>query len=97
VIKSPTPKTTLPEYDRQLVQGVPMLLGKELTITTANTLLVQKFAHGLGRAYRGGFVLNASAQTFLTVLTPETQTDPELNLSCVDANGTVTTLLLWVW
>jgi hypothetical protein len=97
VIKSPTEKTTLTEYDRQLIQGVPFLLGKELTITTANTLVTQKFPHGLGRSYRGAFVIRASALSFLTVLAPETETDPEVNISVVDANGAVTTLMLWVW
>lgn len=97
MIKSPTEKTTLVEYDRQLIQGVPMLLGKELALTTAATGAQQKLPHGLGRAYRGALQLRSTAVSFLIVADPATQDDADVNVTFVDAGGAAGTTVVWIW
>lgn len=97
MIKSPTPQTTLTEYDRQLIQGVPMLLGKELVLETAATAAQQKLPHGLGRAYRGAFQLCSTAVSFLVVVDPTTQSDADENITFYDAGAAAGTTRVWIY
>lgn len=98
MIKSPTPKTTLPEYDRQLLQGVPFLNGKELLLETATTFAEQKLPHGLGRTYRGGWqVATGNTYSVLFVLDPADQDDADVNVTFIDAVGTAGTTKIWVY
>lgn len=97
MIKSPTEKTTLTEYDRQLIQGVPFLLGKELVLETAATALQQKLPHGLGRAYRGAWQLCSTAQSLLLIADPTTQSDADVNVTFTDAGAAAGTTRVWIW
>lgn len=97
MIRSPTEKTTLVEYDRQLIQGVPFLLGKELVLVTAATAATQKLPHGLGRAYRGAWQLCSTAVSFLVVADPTLQDDADVNLTFVDAGAAAGTTRVWIW
>lgn len=97
MIKPPTPKTTLPEYDRQLTQGCPFLNGKELTLETPATFAQQKLPHGLGRPYRGAFQLCTNTLSQLVVLDPSLQDDSATNLTLVDVVGVGGTTRLWVF
>lgn len=97
VIKSPTPKTTLTEYDRQLVQGVPFLQGKELSLTTTATAATQRLPHGLGRPYRGGWQVSTSGTSRLIVLDPTLQPDPETNVAVQDSAAAAGTTTIWIF
>lgn len=97
MIKSPTEKTTLTEYDRQLVQGVPFLTGKELVLETAATAAQQKLPHGLGRAYRGAFQLCSTAISLLVIVDPTTQDDADVNVTFYDAGAAASTTRVWIW
>lgn len=97
VIRSPTEKTTLTEYDRQLIQGVPLLLGKELVLETAATAAQQKLPHGLGRAYRGAIQLCSTAACVLIIADPTTQSDADTNVTFTDAGAAAGTTKVWIW
>lgn len=97
MIKSPTEKTTLTEYDRQLIQGVPFLLGKELVLETAATGAQQKLPHGLGRAYRGAWQLCSTAQSSLIIVDPTTQSDADVSLTFYDTGAAAGTTRVWIW
>lgn len=97
MIKSPTEKTTLTEYDRQLIQGVPLLLGKELDLETAATAAQQKLPHGLGRAYRGAIQLCSTAASSLRILDPTTQSDADINITFTDAGAAAGTTKVWIY
>lgn len=96
MIRPPTEKTTLTEYDRQLVHGIPFLLGKELEFSTSAVATVQKIPHGLGRAYRGMWVIWTSGAR-PELRPPASQTDADLNLAIQDASGTASSVKAWVW
>lgn len=96
MIKAPSEKTTLTEYDRQLVQGVPMLTGKELVLTTTATAAAQKLPHGLGRAYRGGWQL-ATTNSLLIVIDPSTVDDADVNVTVIDALAGAGTSRIWIY
>jgi hypothetical protein len=97
MIKPPTDKTSLVEYDRQLIQSVPFLTGKELSVDTAATAATQKFKHGLGRPYRGAWQLCSTAISLLIVADPTTQDDSDVNVTFVDAGAAAGTTRLWVY
>lgn len=97
MIRPPNAKSTLTEYDRQLTQGVPFLLGKELVLETAATGAQQKLPHGLGRAYRGAFQLCSTAISLLIIADPSTQDDADVNVTFVDAGAAASTTKLWIW
>lgn len=97
MIKSPTGKTTLTEYDRQLIQGVPFLLGKELVLETAATALPQKLPHGLGRAYRGAFQVRSTGLSVLIIADPASESDADVNVTFVDAGAAAGSTVVWIW
>lgn len=97
MIKPPNYNTKLVEFFRQLSESMPFLQGKELIVESAATFTTQKFAHGLGRPYRGGWVLRSSDISVPVVLAPDTQTDAAVNLSFVDVAGAASTLAFWVY
>lgn len=97
MIKSPTEKTTLTEYDRQLIQGVPLLLGKELVLETAATAAQQKLPHGLGRSYRGAIQLCSTVASVLLIVDPTTQSDADVNLTFTDAGAAAGTTKVWIY
>lgn len=97
MIKPATEKTTLPEYDRQLIQGVPMLLGKELVLETAATGAQQKLPHGLGRAYRGAIQLCSTTTSVLIFADPTTESDSDENVTFIDAGGSAGSTKVWIF
>lgn len=97
MIRPPNEKTTLTEYDRQLMQSVPLLTGKELTLETPATFAQQKLPHGLGRPYRGAFQLCTNTLSQLVIIDPSLQDDSATNLTFVDVVGVGGTTLLWVF
>jgi hypothetical protein len=97
MIQQPNEKTTVLELYRQMSQGVPFLMGKELSVETAATVAAQKFPHGLGRAYRGAWQLKATDTSLAIVFAPETQSDSDVNLTFVDAVGVASTVTFWIW
>lgn len=97
MIKSPTEKTTLTEYDRQLIQGVPFLNGKEVTVNAAASFAQQKLPHGLGRPYRGAFTLWNSTLSRLVIHDPSAQTDADVNITVTDVSGIGGNTRLWVF
>jgi hypothetical protein len=96
MIKPPTAKTLLPEYDRQLTQACPWLNGKEVGLTTTATALEQKLPHGLGRAYRGGWQVSTT-NSLLIVLDPALQDDADVNVTVIDALAGAGSTKLWVY
>lgn len=98
---SPPRDPALHELYRQLFTSIPMLAGREITVTTTATGSTQYAPHGLGRAYRGALQLWTTAPSnkpsALQFLDPSTQGDSDVNLAFVDALGYANTVLVWVW
>lgn len=97
MIRPPNEKTTLPEYDRTLMQSAPFLNGKEVTLTVAASFATQKIQHGLGRPYRGAWQLCADTLSRLSVHDPADQDDTELNITVTDVTGVGGQVKMWVF
>lgn len=96
MIKPPSDKTTLPEYDRQLTQALPELFGNVIEIQMAASLAPQKFPHGLGRPYRGAYFWFTGFGE-LRVMDPDQQTDAETNITIEDSVAAGGRAVLRVW
>ena len=88
---------TAAELFRQLVQGAPILDGLETPVTTAAVTTVQSARHGLGRAYRGGWLASGDKAIPLTVLAPAGRAQPELFVYFQLASAVAGNATLWVY
>lgn len=95
--RPPNEKTTLTEYDRALMQSVPLLNGKEVTLTVSASFAQQKLPHGLGRPYRGAWQLCADTLCRLSVHDPADQDDAELNVTVTDVAGVGGQAKMWIF
>jgi hypothetical protein len=92
------PGTTLEEFYRQLQAGTPILDGRLVDIDASATTAAQTVRHGLGRAYRGGWVVvGPSSAVQLRVLDPSEQSDPATYLSFALSAATAVTARIWVY
>lgn len=92
------PGTTLEEFYRQLQAAVPVIDGKFVDIDASATTAAQTVRHGLGRAYRGGWVVvGPSAAVQLRVLDPREQDDPATYLSFALSAATAVTARIWAY
>jgi hypothetical protein len=97
-MKPPTPSTTLEDYHRQIIQSCPFIDGKELTITAAATTSTQQVHHGLGRAYRGAWLISGPAASLIPrFLDPATQDDPSKYLYFALASATAGAFRVWIY
>jgi hypothetical protein len=97
MIRPPTEKTLLTEYDRQLMSSVPFLTGKEVTLTVAASFATQKLPHGLGRPYRGAWQLWASTLSRVNVHDPAAQDDSATNVTVTDVTGIGGDVRVWIF
>jgi hypothetical protein len=90
--------TTVDELYRQLQQGVPIVDGQTVAIDAAASTAVQSARHGLGRVYRGGWVvLGPSANVVLRVLDPAGQADPATYLYFQLSGAAACTAKVWTF
>jgi hypothetical protein len=97
VIKQPRPNATVSEFFRELSQSCVFLLGQEIEVTTDAVLTVQKFEHGLGRAYRGAWMIWSSGASILVAQRPADHADSDVCLAVIDPAQQATTCRIWVW
>lgn len=87
----------LQEFFRVLLQGAPIINGIEVSVSAAASTSVQAVRHGLGRVYRGGFVVISDQALAVCVLAPALQTSPELYVYFRLSAATATNLVFWVY
>ena len=98
MIRQPRDGTTVLELYRILTLGVRFLLGNEVAVEAAATTSVQSVRHGLGRAYRGGWVITGpDAAVTLRVLDPAGQADPATYLYFVLSGATACASRVWAY
>jgi hypothetical protein len=97
MLREPRPNTQLPEFFRQLLQGVPLLDGQLVDVSASATASAQAVRHGLGRVYRGAFPVLCDANVVLRALSPVGQDEPEIYLYFQLSAATAAQLRLWVF
>ncbi len=92
------PNTSVAEFFRLLIAGAPRRDGKLVDIDASATTATQTARHGLGRAYRGGWVvLGPSAAVQLRVLEPSEQAEPQTYVSFALSAATAVTARIWLY
>jgi hypothetical protein len=77
MIRQLPPNTTVDELFRLLMAGSGIIDGQLVSIAADATTSVQSVRHGLGRVYRGAFVVfGDQPQVLLTAVDPATQAAP---------------------
>ena len=101
-LQEPGKGAGVPELFRMLYQACQLINGKLLTITLDGSTDLQEFDHGLGRAYRGGFVVgdgSTTAANQLKVLSglraQANGTDIKRKVLVRPTAATATTWLVW--
>lgn len=90
--------TPIDEFYRQLQAAAPILDGKIVDIDASATTSPQQVRHGLGRPYRGGWVVvGPSAAVQLRVLPPAEQSAPETYLYFALSAATAVTARCWLF
>jgi hypothetical protein len=96
--RQPREGTTLLEYDRQLLQGAPLLDGQLVSMDAAASTATQQVRHGLGRVYRGGIVVLQDVGTAsVRFLPPEGQADPATYLYFALSAANAVTFKAWAF
>lgn len=89
------PGADVVEFQRLLQQGAKILDGAEVSVEAAATTAVQQVRHGLGRVYRGAFVVFSDQALVLIALDPAKQEDPGTYLYYQLSAATATRARLW--
>lgn len=86
------------ELQRMLQQGSPIVDGQLVSILPAATTSVQSARHGLGRAYKGAWLVSFdSALSVLRVMPPESQLEPETYVYFALSTANSAAGKLWVF
>jgi hypothetical protein len=97
-MRQPREGTSLLEFYRTLTTAAAFVLGNAVDVDAAASTAVQSVRHGLGRAYRGGWVTHGPNQAlYIRVLDPATQADPETYLYFVLSSATACSARLWAY
>jgi hypothetical protein len=96
MMRQPRDGTTVQELYRILTSAVAFLLGNTVEVSAAASTAVQSARHGLGRAYRGGWVTSGPNQAlYMRILAPEGQAEPETYVYFQLSAATACTAKLW--
>lgn len=98
MIRQPPEDVDAFELFRILQSGCPLLDGQVVSISATATTATQSVRHGLGRPYRGAFVVSGpSSALVVRVLEPAAQAEPETYLYFSLSAATAVTAKLWVY